>query len=79
MKGLGFGRGYRYDHAEEEAIAAGQEYLPEVLRGAKWYEPTERGYEKTVAERLAWWDKVKQEAGRGKGKGDPDVAVRLDR
>jgi len=64
MKGLGYGKGYRYDHAEPEALAAGQEYLPDVLRGAKWYEPTDRGYEKTVAERMAWWEKIKREAGR---------------
>jgi putative ATPase len=64
MKGLGYGKGYRYDHAEPEAIAAGQEYLPEALRGAKWYQPTDRGYEKTVAERMAWWEKVKREAHR---------------
>ena len=63
MKGLGYGKGYRYDHAEADAFAAGQEYLPDVLRGAKWYEPTERGFEKTVAERIAWWEKVKREAG----------------
>jgi putative ATPase len=61
MKGLGYGKGYRYDHAEPEAIAAGQEYLPEALRGARWYQPTDRGYEKTVAERMAWWEKVKRE------------------
>jgi len=55
MKDLGYGKGYRYDHAEDEAHAAGQQYLPEVLRGAKWYEPTDRGFEKTIAERLEWW------------------------
>jgi putative ATPase len=55
MKGLGYGSGYRYDHAEAEGFAAGQEYLPEVLRGAKWYEPTDRGFEKTVRERIEWW------------------------
>jgi len=54
MKDLGYGREYRYDHAEG-GYAAGQEYLPEPLRGAKWYEPTDAGYEKTLAERLAWW------------------------
>jgi putative ATPase len=54
MKGLGYGSGYRYDHAEEGAHAAGQEYLPEPLRGAKWYQPTDAGYEKTLAERLTW-------------------------
>ena len=63
MKGLGYGKGYRYDHAEPEALAAGQQYLPDVLRGAKWYEPTDRGYEKTVAERIAWWEGVKRNAG----------------
>jgi putative ATPase len=54
MKELGYGAGYRYDHAEA-GHAAGQEYLPDALRGAKWYEPTDAGYEKTLAERLAWW------------------------
>jgi len=42
MKGLGYGREYRYDHAEG-GHAAGQEYLPDALRGAKWYEPTDSG------------------------------------
>ena len=54
MKDLGYGRDYRYDHAEG-GHAAGQEYLPDALRGAKWYEPTDSGFEKTLAERLAWW------------------------
>jgi putative ATPase len=54
MKDLGYGREYRYDHAEG-GHAAGQEYLPDALRGAKWYEPTDAGFEKTLAERLAWW------------------------
>ena len=54
MKDLGYGRDYRYDHAEG-GHAAGQEYLPDALRGTKWYEPGDSGYEKTLAERLAWW------------------------
>ena len=71
MKGLGYGKGYRYDHAEPEALAAGQEYLPEALRGAKWYQPTDRGYEKTVAERIAWWEGAKRKAGEeGTGEGE---------
>jgi putative ATPase len=65
MKDLGYGKGYRYDHAEEGALAAGQEYLPDVLRGVKWYEPTGRGWEKTVGERLAWWEGLKRETGKG--------------
>ena len=62
MKDLGYGAGYRYDHAEPEALAAGQEYLPEELRGAKWYEPTDRGFEKKIGERMAWWAEVKKRA-----------------
>ncbi len=61
MKDIGYGDGYRYDHAEG-GHAAGQEYLPDALRGAKWYEPADAGYEKTIAERLAWWAKRKGEA-----------------
>jgi putative ATPase len=61
MKELGYGKGYRYDHSEE-GFAAGQEYLPDVLRGARWYEPTGQGFEKTVAERLEWWKKMKEDA-----------------
>jgi putative ATPase len=60
MKHLGYGKGYRYDHAEG-GHAEGQEYLPEPLRGAKWYEPTDHGFEKTLAERLAWWQRAKRE------------------
>jgi putative ATPase len=60
MKDIGYGEGYRYDHAEG-GHAAGQEYLPEPLRGVKWYEPGDAGYEKTIAERLAWWAKRKAE------------------
>jgi putative ATPase len=62
MKDLGYGAGYRYDHAEG-GHAAGQEYLPDALRGSRWYEPGSAGYEKTIAERLAWWRQHKGEAG----------------
>ncbi len=64
MKDLGYGRGYRYDHAEENGIAEGQEYLPKELRGAEWYGPTDRGFETTIRERLEWFGKK-----RGMGKG----------
>jgi putative ATPase len=67
MKGLGYGAGYRYDHAEDQALAAGQEYLPEVLRGARWYEPTDRGFEKTVRERLERWAEIRRQAGGRSG------------
>jgi putative ATPase len=56
MKEIGYGEGYRYDHAEG-GHAAGQQYLPDVLRDAQWYAPSDSGYEKTLAERIAWWRK----------------------
>jgi len=61
MKGLGYGQGYRYDHAEG-GHAAGQTYLPDALEGARWYEPGGQGFEKTIAERLAWWAEQKNKA-----------------
>jgi putative ATPase len=60
MKDIGYGDGYRYDHAEG-GHAAGQEYLPDALHGARWYEPGSTGYEKTIAERLAWWRERKRD------------------
>jgi len=56
MKGLGYGRGYRYAHDYPEALVP-QEYLPEALKDRNYYRPTDRGYEKTVGERLTFWRK----------------------
>ncbi|HEY3279510.1 MAG TPA: replication-associated recombination protein A [Gemmatimonadales bacterium] len=61
MKDLGYGAGYKYAHAHDNAYAP-QEYLPDTLRGVKWYEPTEFGYEKTVKERIEWWEDLKKKA-----------------
>ena len=66
MKELGYGDGYKYAHAFEHAYAP-QEYLPEALRGSSWYEPTEYGYEKTVRERMEFWQQLKREWGKGQG------------
>jgi putative ATPase len=61
MKDTGFGQDYRYDHSED-GFAAGQQYLPDSLTGQQWYSPTRFGFEKTLAERLAWWNKQRQAA-----------------
>jgi putative ATPase len=61
MKDLGYGAGYKYAFDSEQAYIA-QEYLPETLRGATWYEPTDFGYEKTVKERMEWWASLKRRA-----------------
>src|SRR5690554_6469525 len=50
-EGLGHGDGYRYAHDAEHAIAA-QQYLPDVLAGARYYEPHDRGAEREIATRL---------------------------
>jgi putative ATPase len=52
MKNLGYGAGYRYDHEEEGAHAAGQQFLPDRLVGTRFYEPTARGLEGQIAEKL---------------------------
>jgi putative ATPase len=53
MKDLGYGKGYRYAHDEPEAYAAGERYLPEGMPEVSFYEPTERGLEAKIAEKLA--------------------------
>ena len=66
MKELGYGEGYRYAHDAPEGYVP-QQYLPDALRDARWYQPGEAGYEKTVRERMDWWEKLKRDAGRGTG------------
>jgi putative ATPase len=53
MKNLGYGEGYRYSHDEAGAHSAGQQYLPDALAGTEFYQPTTRGLEGKIAEKLA--------------------------
>jgi putative ATPase len=53
MKDLGYGTGYRYAHDEAEGFAAGERYFPDGLTPPRFYEPTERGVEARIRERLA--------------------------
>ena len=66
MKQLGYGKLYRYAHDEPEAYAAGEHYLPEGLGDPAWYQPTPRGLEGKIAEKLAYLRKLDAEA-RAKG------------
>ncbi len=52
MGAEGYGEGYRYAHDEEGGVATGEVYLPDELAGERFYEPTSRGYEKQIAERV---------------------------
>lgn len=54
MKNMGYGKGYRYAHDYKDAYVP-QEYLPDPLRGRRFYTPSDRGYEQTVKARLAEW------------------------
>jgi len=60
-KDLNYGKGYQYDHDLPGAFA-GQEHLPEKLKGMKFYEPTEYGREKALAERMAELEKLSKKS-----------------
>src|SRR5216110_3486743 len=53
MKDLGYGKGYRYAHDEDDAYAAGERYLPEGMPEVSFYTPTGRGLEAKIAAKLA--------------------------
>ena len=61
MKELGYGKGYQYAFDSANAYLP-QEYLPDALRGNVWYQPSDFGYEKTVKERMAWWQDLKNKS-----------------
>jgi hypothetical protein len=74
MRELGHGKGYQYDHDQPDAFS-GQSYWPEEMSAETYYRPTDRGFEKRLAERLAWWN---DSAGRAKGR-KADVSTVHDR
>jgi putative ATPase len=57
MKDLGYAKGYKYAHEFEGGYVA-QQYLPEKLKGAIFYLPTDRGYEKIIKQRLDKWREI---------------------
>lgn len=59
MKDIGYGRGYKYAHDFPDGYVP-QEYLPDALKGRRYYRPTQRGYEKIIRERLEKWRKLKK-------------------
>ena len=55
MKGMGYGKDYKYAHDYEGHFAPMQN-LPDSLKGRRYYKPSDQGYEKDVADRLRrWW------------------------
>ena len=64
MKDLGYGKDYAYDHAEEEGFS-GQNYFPDGMNREQYYRPTERGFEREINKRLAYWHKLRSEKSGG--------------
>jgi len=62
MKDEGYGRGYAYDHDQEEAFS-GQNYFPDALPRQQFYDPPERGFEREIKKRLDYWAKLRREKG----------------
>jgi len=58
MKELGHGAGYSYDHDAPDGFS-GQDYWPEALGRQSFYQPTDRGRERAIAERLAEWERLR--------------------
>ncbi|MCH9011967.1 MAG: replication-associated recombination protein A, partial [Proteobacteria bacterium] len=59
MKELGYGDGYAYDHDTPEGFS-GQDYFPEDMAREHYYRPGERGFERDIAKRLAYWRKLRE-------------------
>ena len=59
MKDLGYGDGYQYDHNTDEGFS-GQDYFPEEMARANFYQPADRGFERDVKKRLDYWQKLRE-------------------
>lgn len=71
MRELDYGRGYQYAHNFDNAYVP-QEYMPEGLSSQKYYTPTDRGYEKTIKERMVYWEKIRHANKGGLKKEEPE-------
>jgi putative ATPase len=60
MKEIGYGAGYQYDHDTAEGFS-GQNYFPEGMERQRYYSPGDRGFEREVQKRLAYWNKLRRE------------------
>jgi putative ATPase len=58
MKDLGYGANYAYSHDDPDGFS-GQNCFPDDMPRARYYHPVERGYEREIAKRLAYWDRLR--------------------
>ena len=62
MKDIGYGKGYTYDHDADEGFS-GDRYWPDEMDPQQFYKPVERGFEREIAKRLDYWNKLRAERG----------------
>jgi len=60
MKTLGYGKDYAYDHDAQDGFS-GSNYWPDEMTPAILYQPVDRGFEAKIAERMAFWDNLREE------------------
>jgi putative ATPase len=58
MKSEGYGKGYSYDHDQEDSFS-GQNYFPDEMPRPALYEPRDTGFEREIAKRMAYWSKLR--------------------
>ncbi len=66
MDDQGYGAGYQYDHDAPDAFS-GQDFFPESMGRRRFYAPPERGFEREIRKRLAWWESLRQKRGGREG------------
>jgi putative ATPase len=62
MKDMGYGKDYAYDHDAPEGFS-GKNYFPDEMAREAYYRPTERGFEREILKRLAYWNRLRGEKG----------------
>jgi putative ATPase len=58
MAEVGYGEGYEYDHNAAEAFS-GQNYFPDGMERDQYYDPPDRGFEREIKKRLAYWQALR--------------------
>jgi len=64
MKEQEYGAGYKYDHDQPDAFS-GQNYFPDEMGRQQFYDPPDRGFEREIRKRLAWWAELRDKRGGG--------------
>ena len=60
MKDIGYGKGYSYDHEAEDGFS-GDNYWPDEMEPQVYYQPVERGFEREIAKRLEYWERLRSD------------------